>query len=264
MIKREFKVNLKSFIIWLSILVGMFLFVYLLYPYLINDESVKSLDEMMKTFPKEILKAFNLDMASLTSAYGWFKSEGYMFIQLLTGLYASIMGANIVLKEEGDKTIEYLNSLPITRNKIMTDKIIVSIIYIIAMLGIFGLFNYVGLILSNSVFDKKQFLLLSIVPILVSLPLFAINLFISMFFHKNKKTIGISLGLVFLFYIISILSDLSEKAEFIKYFSIYTLSDVRNIMANVSFNVIMIPISIGLTALFIMLSYILYNKKELV
>lgn len=263
MIKRELKINLKSFIIWTAILVGMFTFTYSIYPFIVNDESVKSLDQMMSTFPPELLKAFNMDMASLTSAYGWFLSEGYMFIQILVGLYASIMGSSIVLKEEGEKTIEYLGSLPITRNRIMTNKIIVSIIYIVAMLTIFGLFNFVALSLSGE-FDHKQFLLLSIVPILVALPLYAINLFISMFFHKNKKMIGISLGVVFFFYIISILSEMTNSVEFLKYFTVYTLSDVRNIMSKVEFNPIMIVISLAITVLFIVLSYVKYNKKELV
>ena len=263
MIKREFKVNLKSFIIWTAILICIFTFTYSIYPFIINDESIKSLDEMMSTFPPELIKAFNMDKASLTTPYGWYISEGYMFIQILVGLFASIMGANIVLKEEGDKTIEYLSSLPVTRNKIMTHKIIVGITYIIAMLIAFGLFNYIALSLSGE-FNKNQFLLLSVAPVLVALPLFAINLFISTFFHKNKKTIGISLGIVFLFYIISIVSELSSSVEFLKYFSIYTLSDVSNIMTNVKLNPIMIPISIAITVLFIVGSYIRYNKKELV
>ena len=37
MLKRELKVNLKSFIIWTSILLGMFLIVYLMYPSIINS-----------------------------------------------------------------------------------------------------------------------------------------------------------------------------------------------------------------------------------
>ena len=76
MIKREFKVNSKSFIIWLSILLVMFLVVFLIYPYIITDETKKSMDELMKVFPPEVLKAFNMDMASIETAYGWLKTEG--------------------------------------------------------------------------------------------------------------------------------------------------------------------------------------------
>ena len=262
MIKREFKVNFKSFLIWLLILVIMFLFVYLIYPYIVTDETMKDLDEMMKVFPPEVLKAFNMDMTSIASAYGWFKTEGFMFILLIVGFYSSMLGGNILLKEENDKTIEYLSSLPIKRSKIVTNKIIVCITYIIGLVVILGLFNYVSLLISGDL-DQLQFILLSISPILIGLPLFAINLFLSTFMHKTKKTVGISLGLVFIFYLLNILSELSSNVEFIKYFSIYTLADVRNVISKVAINPIMIIVSIAITIVFIVLSYIRYNKKEL-
>ncbi|MBR2712474.1 MAG: ABC transporter permease subunit [Bacilli bacterium] len=263
MLKREFKVNFKSFIIYLSILIIMFLFVYLIYPYIVTDEALKSMDEMMKTMPPEMLKAFNIDIASVDTAYGWLKTEGFMFILIIIGIFSAMLGSNIILKEENDKTIEYLGTMPITRNKILTNKVIVSITYIVLMVVILGLFNYVSLLLSGD-FDQKQFILLSITPLLAALPLFAINLFISMFIHKTRKTIAISFGMVFIFYILSILSELSTKVEFIKYFSIYTLCDIRNVISKVSINPLTILISLIITIVFICLSYIRYNKKELI
>ena len=263
MLKREFKVNLKSFIIWTSILLIMFLVVFMVYPYIITDDTVKNLDEMMKVFPPELLKAFNMDITSINSAYGWLKSEGFMFVLLIIGFYSSILGSNIVLKEESEKTIEYLGSLPIKRKSIMTNKIIVGITYIISITLILGIFNYVALLISGD-FNQKEYLLLSITPILIGLPLFGLNLFISTFLHKTKKTIGISLGLVFLFYLLNVLSELSTKVEFLKYFSVYTLADIRNIVGTCSINPIMIIVSFIITIVLIVLSYIRYERKELV
>ena len=79
-----------------------------------------------------------------------------------------------------------------------------------------------------------------------------------------KKVIGFSLGLVFLFYLLNILSELSTNVEFLKYFSVYTLCDTRNIITNIKINPICIILSILITALLIVLSYIRYDKKELV
>ena len=263
MIKREFKVNFKNFMIWLLILIIMFLVVYLIYPHIITDDTMKSMDELMKVFPEEVLKAFNMDMTSIETAYGWLKTEGFMFVLLVVGFYSSMLGGNIVLKEESEKTIEYLGSLPVKRSSIMTNKIIVSIIYIISIVVILGIFNYVALLISGD-FDHKQFILLSVTPIFIGLPLFAINLFISTFLHKTKKIIGISLGIVFISYLLNILSELSSNVEFIKYFSIYTLADTRNVITDIAINPLNIIISLIITCLFIGLSYIRYDKKELV
>lgn len=263
MIKREFKVNLKSFVIWLSILLIMFLVVYLIYPYIITDDTMKSMDEMMKVFPEEVLKTFNMDMTSIDTAYGWLKSEGFMFVLLIIGFYSSILGGNILLKEENDKTIEYLGFLPIKRSNILTNKIIVSIVYIISMVAILGIFNYTALSISGE-FEHKQFILLSITPIFIGLPLFAINLFISTFLHKTRKTIGISLGMVFIFYLLNVLSEISSNVEFLKYFSVYTLADVRNVISNIEINSLNVIISILITIVFVTGSYIRYAKKELI
>ena len=262
MIKRELKINFKSFLIWTMILLGMFLIVFLIYPYIITDDTVKNLDEMMEVFPKDLLKTFNMDITSINTAYGWLKSEGFMFILLIVGFYSSLLGGNIVLKEENDKTIEYLNSIPIKRNEILTNKIIVGIIYIISIVLILGIFNYVSLLLSGD-FNQKEYILLSITPLLIAFPLFAINLFISTFLHKSKKTVGIALGLVFIFYLLNVLSELSENVKFLKYFSIYSLADTRNVILKIYINPINVILSIIITIVFIIISYIKYNKKEL-
>ena len=241
----------------------MFLFVFLIYPYIITDDTMKSMDELMKVFPEDVLKAFNMDMSSISTAYGWLKSEGFMFILLVVGFYSSYLGGSILLKEENDKTIEYLSSLPIKRSRIVTNKIIVGITYIILMVLILGVFNYIALKLSCD-FEEKQYLLLSITPLFIGLPLFGINLFISTFMHKTKAVVGISLGMVFIFYLLNVLSEISSNVEVLKYFSIYTLADVRNVITDITINPIYVLVSFSITIVFIISSYIVYNKKELI
>ena len=263
MFKRELKINLKSFIIWTSILIGLFLVVFLIYPSIINSANMEMIDEMMKIFPEEMLKAFNMDISTIDSAFGWLKTEGFVFVLLITGVYSGILGSNILLKEESDKTIEYLNSVPITRKNIVINKILCGFLYIILMIAIIGIFNFIGLSLSGE-FDRKSYILLSITPIFSSIVIFAVCLFLSTFTHKTKKTLGISLGIVFASYFLNIISEMGESTEFLKYISIFTLADIRNVIINEFINPLMIVLTIGITAIFMILTVINYEKKELV
>lgn len=263
MFKRELKINLKSFIIWTSILIGLFLVVFLVYPSIVNSENMEMMDEMMKMFPEEMLKAFNMDISTIDSAFGWLKTEGFVFVLLITGIYSGILGSNILLKEESDKTIEYLNSVPVTRKNIVLNKILCGLLYIILMVAIIGIFNFIGLSLSGE-FDRKSYIILSITPIFSSIVIFALCLFLSTFTHKTKKTLGISLGIVFASYFLNIISELSESTEFLKYISVFTLADIRNVIINESINPLMIVLTIGITVIFMIFTTISYEKKELI
>lgn len=263
MFKREMKVNFKSFMIWLLLLIGIFTLSFLIYPSIINSDNIKMMDEMMKMFPEEVLKALNMDISSIDSVFGWLKSEGFVFVLLLTGCYSGILGSNILLKEENDKTIEYLNSLPIKRSSIVVNKVLCGIVYIVFMVVILGIFNYIGLSLSGE-FDKKLYILLSITPIFSSFVIYFLCMFLSTFTHKTKKMIGISLGIVFISYILNILSSLAESTEFLKYASIFTLADIRNVITDITINPLIVGISAFLSILFLGLTIMRYNKKELV
>ena len=212
MLKREWKVNFRGFVIWTSILVILFGAVFLIYPSIITSDNMESLNEMLKVFPEDLLRAFNMDISSIDSAFGWIKTEGFVFVLLITGIYSGILGSGILLKEENDKTIEYLNSLPVRRTQIVMNKVAVGLVYIFLMVIVLGVFNYVGLTWSGD-FAKKSYLLLSVTPIFSSIVIFSLCLFLSTFTHKTKNTIGISLGIVFVSYFLNVISELSKETE---------------------------------------------------
>lgn len=263
MLKREWKVNFRGFVIWTSILVILFGAVFLIYPSIITSDNMESLNEMLKVFPEDLLRAFNMDISSIDSAFGWIKTEGFVFVLLITGIYSGILGSGILLKEENDKTIEYLNSLPVKRTQIVMNKVAVGLVYIFLMIIVLGVFNYVGLTWSGD-FDKKSYLLLSVTPIFSSIVIFSLCLFLSTFTHKTKNTIGFSLSIVFVSYFLNVISELSKETEVLKYVSVFTLADIRNVIIDVKINPYLVIVAFGLAILFIGLTIVRYKKKELV
>ena len=107
-------------------------------------------------------------------------------------------------------------------------------------------------------------LVMTITPIFSSVSLYFICMFLATFTHKQKKMIGISLGIVFISYVLQTLSSLSNSVEFLKYLSIFTLADIRNVITDISLNPLIIVVSIIISIIFLALTIIKYNHKELV
>ena len=263
MFKREMKYNFKSFIIWLLVTLAIFLVVFLIYPSIISSDNIKMLDEVMAIFPEEIIKAFNFDLSSMDSVYGWLKTEGFVFILLIIGSFAGILGSSILLKEENDKTIEYLHSLPVKRHSIVLSKVCVSLIYIILFIVILSIFNLIGLTISGE-FDFSEYLLLSICPLFSALPIYFIILFASTFFHKTKKVFGLSLGFILVSYVLNTLSTIDTSVQFLKYTSVFALSDIRNIIITNQISINIILCSMFISVVFLILTIIRYDKKDLI
>ena len=72
------------------------------------------------------------------------------------------------------------------------------------------------------------------------------------------------MAIVFLSYFLQIISEMSENVRFFKYLSIFTLADIRNVIVDKTINPILVIISLTLTVLFMGLTMMRYEKKELV
>lgn len=263
MFKREMKVNFKNYMIWQCLLFAIFLVVFMIYPSIISSDNMKQIDEMMKIFPQEVLAAFNMDISSINSAYGWLKTEGMTFILLITGCYSGILGSQILLKEENDKTIEYLYSLPVKRNSILVQKATAGAIYVTLLTVMTALFNLLALMMMQKL-DIAEYLLLSLSPLLTSYVIYCLCFMLAIFAHRSKRMSGISLAVVMISYVLQIISTIAESADFLKYFSIFTLADTRNIITEQTINPVMVMIALIISFGCLLIAMIYYRKKELV
>lgn len=261
-IRKEMKNGLISFLIWTAVLCGMFGMIFLLYPYIIDDVDPESINALLNLFPESVLKAFNMDLSGIDSAFGWLKSEGFVFILLVSGCYSALLGSSIVLKEENDHTIEYLNALPISRTQIVLKKYISGLIYVTGFVLVTAVSNWLFLTFTETV-DNRAYWLLAITPLFTSVVLYSIGMLISTFMQRSRAMMGISLGFVFVSYILNMFSGMSDKTEFLKYFSVFTLADIRNVMVNIEINPMMIIISILISIVSLIGSIAVYQRKEL-
>lgn len=260
MLRRELKVNVKALFIFLLILVVMLGTVSAVYPSIMTSNV--DVDAMLKMFPKSMLEAFNMDVVSIGSVFGWLSTEGYMFITLLGGCYFAILGGTILLKEQSDHTIDFLYSKPVSKNKILTSKILCGFIYLIVYNVVVGLTTYIGLKVNDD-FEFTKWALLTLAPLILEGFFFLLSLFLSLFFKKTSKEISIGIGTVFIMYLLNLLGTLSDKIEFLKYLSIFNYMDSRQILVDSHIETFGLVLTFVVSIIMITATYILYNKKEL-
>lgn len=260
--KREIYKNKKSFIVWTIVLLSLSLYVVALFPTM-ADQADKMKD-VFKTMPKAFLDAFNVNKLDMGEILGFYGMEGYLFITLLGSMYAILLGAGMVSKEEDEKTIEFLLSKPISRNHILVSKMAAVFSYILVLNLIIATFNYFAFeIVKKSNYDEKTFLLLSVAPLLIHITFAAIGFLMSMFIVRAKSVLPASIGIVLGTYFLGIISAMTDKAENLKYISPFKYVDAADIIINKRIDSIYLFIMAIVVIGCIGATYVIYNKKDI-
>lgn len=210
--------------------------------------------------PDVIKKAFNLKMIDFSN-YLMYWAYVYQFLLMAVSIYSLILGTGTLVKEENDKTIEYLYANPISRSQIVTSKLLAGITNILIVFVVMFLLSFgIGMILNVKDILNDMFLvfLVSVLPVLVY---FGIGLFLSSIL-RTSNAVSLSLGVFFLTYIVSMMADIVEKLKFLSWASPFNYIIPIDVITN-DVDMTKIVVLGILLMMSIVGSYIAYNKKEL-
>lgn len=260
LLKKELRNNLKSFIIWNSIVVGFILIMIAIYPSFTKDMS--AMNDMLKVIPENMLKAFNMDIIDFSSILGWYATEGYMFATILGGCFSAILAASIISKEESDKTAEFLLTKPISRKKIVSIKMLTVLIYILAFNFTISLVTLIGFT-SVETLNFTRWALISIGPTLLCLTFASISFFISCFVIKARKVMTTSIGLVLGTYLLNMLSSFSKEIKFLKYITPYEYVNTKYMILYNKIPIGYLGLMFLIIIVSVLLTYRIYDKKDI-
>lgn len=179
---------------------------------------------------------------------------------VLPMIYNIFVGNKIVSAEVDSGVLSYTLNTPITRKKVITTKAIYVILSTILMIVVVTLIGLLMNMLYSADLDIKIFLLLNLGMLLFSLAISGIVFFTSSYFNKSNNAMAVGAGIPILFFVLSLVSGLSDSFEFVKYFSLNTLFDTTNIVAGSGY---VIPfIAMGVIAIFTFVASIMYFEKK--
>ncbi|MDD4298982.1 MAG: ABC transporter permease subunit [Bacilli bacterium] len=217
LVKKDLNDNLKGAIIWLSIISLLIIMILALHPIVVTKMNM--MNEMLEQFPKEMINALNLENTNFNNILSYFFYE-FQFILLASTIYAGILGANIISKEESDKTIQLLYSKPVSRLNILLNKMIVVILYLLVFnFTLFTVTTICMLFLGNQNFDYLALLNMYLGLLLTQSTFAFIGIAIATLLKKPKSASTITGGIIMVTFILGIVSKIADKVDNLIYLS---------------------------------------------
>jgi len=181
---------------------------------------------------------------------------------VLPMIYNIFVGNKLISSEVDSGVLSYTLNTPITRRKVVVTKALYLIISTTLMVVVVTLVGIIMNVVYSANLDNKVFLLLNLGLLLFSLAISGIVFLTSAYFNKANNAMAVGAGIPILFFVLSLVSGLSDSFEFVKYFSLNTLFDTTNIVAGSGY---VIPfIAMGVIAVFTyIVSIMVFEKKDL-
>ncbi|WP_064093495.1 ABC transporter permease subunit [Rossellomorea aquimaris] len=259
--KREFTKNAKSLIIWSIILGGIILMTLSIYPQFTQDQ--ETLNNLLSAYPDSFKEAFGMDRLDIGTLLGFYGMEIHFMTTLIGSIYAVMLASNMMAKEENEKTIEFLLSKPLSRSRIVMEKLF-AVMTNICLLNLFiVIICLIGFQFADEDVSMKTFSVLIFATTLLHITFASIAFLLSSVMKKTRTITSISLGLVLISYFFSVVAGISEGLEGVKYISFFKYVDAADLISENAIQPVYLVIMLGITALSICLTFWLYRRKDI-
>ncbi len=225
-----------------------------------NGQSIAS---VVDQFPRSVQIIFGLSGFDLSKASGFY-GVLFIYIALMATVHAVLLGTDIISKEERDKTSEFLFVKPISRAKIVSDKLLAGLINIVVLnlVTLFSSIYFVNLLGKGASINKDIVVLMAGLFYLQLIFFFA-GTAIASACKKPKSAPSIATSVLLITFILSFLVNLNASLDKLKYLTPFKYFDARTLLADGRLDPIYIAISISLIIFMIIISYTTYSERDL-
>ena len=256
--KQELKSQKLSMLIW-SLSIGLLVAAcVMMYPDM--QDQMDGVNDMFSSMGN-FTEAFGMDQLNFGTLLGFYAVEGGNMLGIGGAFFAAIIGITALMKEERDRTAEFLLTHPVSRTKIISEKL-VSTFAIIVILNVIVLLCAV---LSIKMIDEEIFweelLIFHLAYLLMQFEIAGICFGISAFIKKSG--LGIGIGIAGLMYLLNIIANITEDAEFLKYITPFGFTEGSDIINNKEITLEYLIPGMIIMVICIVIGYVKYSKKDI-
>ena len=256
--KHELRQGRSALIIWtaaISFMLGVCIVIYPEMSTQMGDISAMFAD--MGSFSQ----AFGMDRINFGEFLGFFGVECGNVLGLGGAFFAALLGISALAKEEKEHTAEFLLTHPVSRTRVITEKLCAVIVQIVIMnLAVIAVTALSVLIIGEEA-NIKTFALLFLSFFLMQLEVAAVTFGISAFLRRGS--LGIGLGLAAVFYFMNIVANLIDETKFLKYITPFGYTESADIIADGELNGGYLAVGMALAAIGVILAFWKYGRKDI-
>ena len=258
LVQHELKQNRISLIVWTLSIASLLAVCVFLYPSMKNEmDAVSEMFSSMGSFTA----AFGMDKVSFGTLTGFYVVECGNIVGLGGAFFAALCGISVLAKEEKEHTAEFLMTHPVSRWRVVTDKLIAVIFQLVILNVAVYLTAVVSIALIGEDIPWKELNLLHLAYFFLQVETATVCFGISAFLRRSGM--GIGLGIAMLFYFLNLVANITEEADFLKYITPFGYAEGADIVNSLSVNGEMLAVGVAFTVAGIVISYVKYCKKDL-
>lgn len=260
---KELKRNAISLIVWMIVITLLVAGTMALYRTFLGNQS--KIMGMLSIVPKDLLQFKGISsFEDLLSVLGFYSANNIIYMMVLGSIFAIVLTSNLLLKEEYNKTAEYLLTRPLTRSEIFLSKLAVALINILLLNIVTALAGFISMqLVKTGDFSTKAFLILSLYTLLLNILFGTIGLFISVLVKRAKPITVFSIGLVMILYFIFTISKITESVSKLGYLTPFKYADTNATNPAYGLDPWNLIYFTGFSLLLTILSYKIYLKKDI-
>ena len=256
--KHELRQGRSALIIWtaaISFMLGICIVIYPEMSTQMGDISAMFAD--MGSFSQ----AFGMDRINFGEFLGFFGVECGNVLGLGGAFFAALLGISALAKEEKEHTAEFLLTHPVSRTRVITEKLSAVIAQIVILNLVVIAVTVLSVLIIGEEADQNTFALLFFAFFLMQLEVAAVTFGISAFLRRGS--LGIGLGLAAVFYFMNIVANLIDETKFLKYITPFGYTESADIIADGALNGGYLAVGMALAAIGVILAFWKYGRKDI-
>ena len=258
LVKHELRQGKMSFLIWTAAIGFLLVVCIFLFPEMKGEmESVGDMFSSMGSFTD----AFGMDRLNFGTLTGYYAIECGNVLGLGGALFSALCAVGILSKEEKDKTAEFLLTHPVSRVRVITEKLVAVLIQITAMNLIVYALSIGSMAAVGEDIPWTEINLFHLAYYILQIELAGICFGISAFVRKGS--VGVGLGITVIMYFLNLISNIAEAAEFLKYVTPFGYCEGADIVTNGSLDGTMVVVGVVIGMIGIAAAYLKYARTDI-